>query len=165
MPPTSKCSDQSKVDQNDDVTIGDSPQSGCTLVPGDEEMVVLSRVDKPPLRFKGLRLTHHWRRLSPDLTISVALWQQINKGFVISYSVLHRGKIGQRAIQITDLEEATDCLENVCTNISVPVTPAQDVSKMWEDLQLHLCFKQRFSMLVGSVLADWYQIPNLQEQA
>lgn len=160
MPPTPMPCNQIQVDRSS----REPCPAGATLSPGNQEMAVLLRIDKPPLRFKGRRLTRHWQRLSHDMTLSVELWRQLNKGFVLSYSVLNQNKIGQKAIQISNVEEATDCLENVCANLAVPFTNTADISKIWTELQLHLCFKQRFTVLVGCVLADWHQCPQVQEQ-
>ena len=139
--------------------------TGSSIDAPDWEIVVLSRPGKPPLRFKGHRLTGHHRLLWNGLPIKVALWQQAKKGFVISYSYLVGSRVSDRAIQVSDLDEATDCLENVCASLDTSRLMAGNADRLWLDLQLHLCFRQHFQLLVADVLADWHFIPQLQEPA
>ncbi|MEL6620745.1 MAG: hypothetical protein AAFP16_17860 [Pseudomonadota bacterium] len=131
----------------------------------DWAVVVLSRQAKPPLRFKGRRLSLHEASLWGSVLIKVELWQQAKKGFVISYSYLAAAQISDKAIQVSNLAEATDCLENVCANLDVSRMQVVRQDQLWLDLQLHLSFRQRFHMLVADVLADWHHIPQLQEPA
>ncbi|MEO0745828.1 MAG: hypothetical protein AAFY49_10805 [Pseudomonadota bacterium] len=129
------------------------------------EIVVLTRQGKPPLRFKGCLLTRHQVALSSHLDITVELWRRPKKGFVISYSYLDGARVGSKAIQISDLDEATDCLENVCANLETLAIKGGHADQLWTELHLHLCFKQHFHVLVADVLADWHLNPQLQESA
>lgn len=145
-------------------TIGETnARVGADLVSGPVSMVVFPRKDKPPLRFKGARLTHHWMCLSREITIEIELWRQGTKGFVIVYSVLDACKLGSRVIQVSNLAEAADCLENICANLDATMIQPLAMQIAWADLHLHLCFKQQFAQLVADVLADWYVLPHLQE--
>lgn len=132
---------------------------------GVDKIVVLTRLGKPPLRFKGCRLTHHSIQLSYDKQIQVELWQQRSGGFAICYSTLAEGVIGSRVIQVCNLAEANDCLENICTNVANPVVRTAPVPHLWTELYQELCFKQQFSLLVADVLSDWSVLPQLQEHA
>lgn len=140
-------------------------RGGANLSYGDPEVVVLLRHGKPPLRFKGRRLTRHWISLSVENQISVELWQQINKGFVISFTICDSGQLGRKSIQVTNCAEATDCLENVCANLNPIAVPVNERKWSWADLHMHLCFAQKFNLLVADVLADWHSLSILQEHA
>lgn len=137
--------------------------SGANLIQQAPEIVVLSRYGKPPLRFKGCRLTRHWARLSSENQISIELWQQINKGFVVSYSIFDAGRFGWKSIQVSNGAEAADCLENVCANLDPAAIRVHEKNWLWVDLHFRLCFAQRFNLLVSDVLTDWHSLPVLQE--
>lgn len=134
------------------------------LSPGPTGVVTFPRKQKPPLRFKGCRWTRHWTPWTDGALIEIELWKQSQKGFVVAYSVLDAGEIETRVIQISDLDEASDCIENVCTNLCVNIGAPADTMTFWTDLHASLCFKQRFSELVADVLSDWNTLSLLQEQ-
>lgn len=147
---------------DDDDRTGDV---GPAAIPPACEIVVLTRQGKPPLRFKGCLLTRHEMSLSDHMDIMVELWRQPRKGFVVSYSYLDGSRVGSKAIQISDLDEATDCLENVCANLESLSMKSDQPDRLWTDLHLYLCFKQHFLVLVADVLSDWHLNPQLQESA
>ena len=148
-----------------DKGVHDWTPTGAILSTGEQTMAVLLRHGKPPLRFKGRRLTHHWTQLSPTMVIDIELWHQLSKGLVVSYSILSDGSIVRKSIQISDYDEAADCLENICANLDATTIKHDEFDGLWSALHLHLCFKQKFKLLVADVLSDWHVLPKLQEHA
>lgn len=139
-------------------------RSGAALTVGEVGLMVFPRHNKAPLRFKGRRLAYHWTRLSRDAVICVEIWQKVKKGFVLFYSYLDDGEIGNRAIEVSNLDEATDCLENICKNLEPPLAKGEFDGMLRTDVHLHRSFRRAFPILTADVLADWHTIPQLQEK-
>lgn len=72
---------------------------------GVDKIVILTRLGKPPLRFKGCRLTHHCIQLSHDKQVQVELWQQRSGGFAIWPRPMTALKISARTSQIQWFEQ------------------------------------------------------------
>ncbi len=136
--------------------------SGADLGCGDWGTVVVSRADKPPLRFKGRRLTLHWRDPFGGCRILVELWQRQAGGFVVAHSLGAGAKTD--GVRLKDMDAAMSYLEEKCQAPPDEFVAAGPPAQVFADLQRRMIFDQQFSLLVGTVLSDWAAMPNPKER-
>lgn len=137
--------------------------SGADLSEGIWEMVALPRKGQPPLRFKGRRLTRHWRLLSSETQIFIELWQRRAGGVVVAYSTCSAQATLTECIRFGDLNGAIEHLESLCIGQAETLAMTGAPLVIFRDLVHRLAFNQQFSLLVGETLADWCQMPPLKK--
>ena len=129
-------------------------------------IAVLARVGKPPLRFKGRMITRReldFGHPTSPTPLRIELWEKAKTGFVLSFSQIEKGQIALSSHSFLTLPEARDFLERRCQDLTVADLKAVDVDSLLHHLQLLLCFRQRFGLLVSDVLAQWPFSPDIQE--
>ena len=129
--------------------------AGADVRPSEPGSVVVPQVGKPPLRFKGRRLTQHWTRMHPGPHIVIELWERKTGGFVVSHSHYSKGTLQPIGMKCATIAEAMDYLEQQCGPPRSTFETDTDLCSVLLDLQQRLGFSQQFERLAGEVLADW----------
>ena len=137
--------------------------SGSELNEGAWEMIVLPREGQPPLRFKGRRLTRHWRVLGAETIIFIELWQRRAGGVVVAHSDCRAQKIVTQCTRFADLNVAVEHLEARCADQPDTLAVTGEPVSIFSDLIHHMAFSQHFAQLVGETLAVWCDMPQLRK--
>ncbi len=152
---------------NADLAICDAVSDAEDAPPDDDGNVmqwgitVVTRAGNPPLRFRG-RLTAEYTDMStPDMPLTISLWERQKGGFVLSHSV-DRTPSASHAVNLASRVAATSYLEEYCEGLAksgrlITFDPSDPggFSEAMRPLYQHMVFRQRFRRFVGDVLADW----------
>ena len=132
---------------------------GKGLALNDWSDVSLPRPGQSPLRFNGLRLSHHRHRFSAQIDLEVSLWRRRLTGWVIAYPISTGAEIASDAVLVDSLDEAMRYLEDLCAflPLQTPCPPETPVEKLLQ-LQQWAQFHHAFSSLVGEALANWSEV-------
>lgn len=136
--------------------------SGADLTPVAWGTAVVTRADKPPLRFKGRRLALHWRDPFAGRRIMVELWQRQAGGFVVAHSLGATSQAKTEGVRVKDVDAAMSYLEACCAAAPVDFVASGPPAQVLNDLQHRMVFDQHFALLVGAALADWSVMPSLK---
>ncbi len=133
----------------------------ATSIPDVWDMVVLGRQGQPPLRFKGRRIAHLRRVVTPQITLFIDVWARRKGDFVIAYTHISGTDLGLDAHVMADVNDVADHLEMLCRH---PLGPAQcgHVADTLLGMLRALALQKYFSILVGDFLSlfDTYCAPN-----
>jgi hypothetical protein len=112
------------------------------------DMVVVGRIGKPPLRYKGRKTLGIVRGHS----LFIDVWSRLKGDYVLAYSDFVAGQIKPQAIVASDLNVVAQLLEDLCEQ---PVfTQVKAFPIVLADMLQTLRYQQQFAILVGEFLAQ-----------
>jgi len=118
------------------------------------DIVLLSRCNRPPLRFRGRRIAHLRRRITSDEPIFVDVWARKKGDYVVAFSNLKDGWIRSDAHVVAGIADVATYLENHCQETSKP-SLAADIASALACLLSDMAMQQQFAILVGDFLDDF----------
>ena len=149
-------------------TYSASQQCMRTDMPGHEpamwrapawDLVVLPRVSKPPLRFRGRCLSRDQVMIGPNDELFICLWQKQKGGWVVAHSTPADSGSGVDAVGVDTCHAAMAYLEERCAQlppVSMPeLVSGHSAADLISKIARQCNFHQQFLVLAGHAMARW----------
>lgn len=132
-----------------------APSFGADTEPKGWEEVIATRVDRPPVKFAGRQITHHWARIFSGEVLAITLWERSKSGYQVLFTAFVAGELRTDSVAVDSILEAITFLEDNCAH---PMSGAAQTDQLIDSV-LHLyrsmTYSRIFAALAGEALAAW----------